>query len=67
MPFYVFECECGERVEELHKRMRDNPKPETENCPACKKKSLTWVRFPGKSSFITKGTGWSADGYADPY
>lgn len=59
MPLYEYACVgCGAVWEELQ-RIVDAP---IEVCPACK--GLEIKRLVGASSFVLKGDGWAADGYA---
>lgn len=56
MPFYEFECACGEVTEELAKMGT-----ETIVCPKCGK---TAKKILSRCTFSLKGGGWYADGYA---
>ena len=56
MPFYEFECECGEVTEELVKMGTEEIA-----CPSCGKSAH---KIMSRCSFSLKGSGWYADGYA---
>ena len=56
MPFYEFECACGEITEELV-----SMGTEQTDCPKCGKKAKKII---SACSFSLKGGGWYADGYA---
>jgi putative FmdB family regulatory protein len=58
MPFYEFECECGQVTEELVKMGTEEIA-----CPQCGK---TAHKIMSRCSFSLKGGGWYADGYASP-
>jgi putative FmdB family regulatory protein len=55
MPFYEFECECGEVTEELVKMGTEEI-----SCPKCGKSAH---KIMSRCSFSLKGGGWYADGY----
>lgn len=56
MPFYEFECSCGEVTEELAKMGTEEI-----TCPKC---GQTAHKIMSRCSFSLKGGGWYADGYA---
>jgi putative FmdB family regulatory protein len=56
MPFYEFECECGEVTEELVKLGTEEI-----SCPKCGKSAH---KIMSRCSFSLKGGGWYADGYS---
>lgn len=56
MPFYEFECACGEVTEELTKLGT-----ESITCPKC---GDTARKILSRCTFSLKGGGWYADGYA---
>ncbi len=56
MPFYEFECTCGEITEELVKMGTEEIE-----CPKCGAKAKKII---SRCSFSLKGGGWYADGYA---
>lgn len=61
MPIFNFVCDdCGAEFEDLVMK-RD----EVIICPDCSSKKTHKV-FTGGSSFVLKGSGWYADGYATP-
>lgn len=60
MPIYEYECDkCGHEFER-EQRMSDPP---VKTCPKCKGRRVT--KLISRSSFVLKGGGWYADGYAD--
>ncbi len=60
MPIYEYECKkCGHEFER-EQRMADPP---VKTCPECKGRKVT--KLISRSSFVLKGGGWYADGYAD--
>ena len=60
MPIYEYECDkCGHEFER-EQRMSDPP---VKTCPKCKGRKVT--KLISRSSFVLKGGGWYADGYAD--
>ena len=60
MPIYEYECEkCGYQFER-EQRMADAP---IKTCPKCKSRRVN--KLISRSSFVLKGGGWYADGYAD--
>jgi putative FmdB family regulatory protein len=60
MPIYEYECDkCGHAFER-EQRMSDAP---VKTCPSCKSRKVT--KLISRSSFVLKGGGWYADGYAD--
>ena len=56
MPVYEFECECGNRFENLVRMDTTN-----EECPKCHKAAK---KIMSACTFELKGGGWYADGYA---
>lgn len=57
MPIYEFGCgECGHQLERLQK-MSDEPP----QCPSCDAKMKK--KFPSRTSFALKGSGWGFDNY----
>lgn len=56
MPFYEFECECGQVTEELVKMGTEEIA-----CPKCGKSAH---KIMSRCSFSLKGGGWYADGYS---
>ena len=56
MPFYEFECICGEITEELVKMGTEEIE-----CPKCGGHAKKII---SRCSFSLKGGGWYADGYA---
>lgn len=60
MPIYEYACDkCGHEFER-EQRMSDPP---IKTCPKCKGRKVT--KLISRSSFVLKGGGWYADGYAD--
>jgi len=60
MPIYEYACDkCGHEFER-EQRMADPP---VKTCPECKGRKVT--KLISRSSFVLKGGGWYADGYAD--
>jgi putative FmdB family regulatory protein len=60
MPIYEYECDkCGHAFER-EQRMSDPP---VKTCPKCRGRKVT--KLISRSSFVLKGGGWYADGYAD--
>ena len=60
MPIYEYACgKCGHEFER-EQRMSDSP---VKTCPKCKARKVT--KLISRSSFVLKGGGWYADGYAD--
>jgi putative FmdB family regulatory protein len=60
MPIYEYLCDkCGHEFER-EQRMTDAP---VKTCPSCKGRKVT--KLISRSSFVLKGGGWYADGYAD--
>jgi putative FmdB family regulatory protein len=60
MPIYEYACDkCGHEFER-EQRMSDSP---VKTCPKCKARKVT--KLISRSSFVLKGGGWYADGYAD--
>ena len=60
MPIYEYECDkCGHEFER-EQRMSDAP---VKTCPECKSRRV--IKLISRSSFVLKGGGWYADGYAD--
>jgi putative FmdB family regulatory protein len=60
MPIYEYACDkCGHEFEREQK-MADPP---VKTCPECKGRKVT--KLISRSSFVLKGGGWYADGYAD--
>jgi putative FmdB family regulatory protein len=60
MPIYEYECDkCGHEFER-EQRIADPP---VKTCPQCKGRKVT--KLISRSSFVLKGGGWYADGYAD--
>jgi putative FmdB family regulatory protein len=60
MPIYEYECDkCGHAFER-EQRMSDPP---VKSCPKCRGRKVT--KLISRSSFVLKGGGWYADGYAD--
>ena len=60
MPIYEYACDkCGHEFER-EQRMADSP---VKTCPKCKGRKVT--KLISRSSFVLKGGGWYADGYAD--
>ena len=60
MPIYEYECKkCGHEFER-EQRMADAP---VKTCPECKGRKVT--KLISRSSFVLKGGGWYAYGYAD--
>jgi putative FmdB family regulatory protein len=60
MPVYEYACDkCGHEFEREQK-MADPP---VKTCPECKGRKVT--KLISRSSFVLKGGGWYADGYAD--
>ena len=60
MPVYEYECgKCGHGFER-EQRMSD---PAIKTCPVCKSRRVR--KLISRSSFVLKGGGWYADGYAD--
>ncbi len=60
MPIYEYECDkCGHEFER-EQRMSDPP---GKTCPRCTRRRVT--QLISRSSFVLKGGGWYADGYAD--
>ncbi|MAI77917.1 MAG: FmdB family transcriptional regulator [Deltaproteobacteria bacterium] len=60
MPIYEYECaKCGHQFER-EQRMSDSP---VKTCPVCKARKVN--KLISRSSFVLKGGGWYADGYAD--
>lgn len=60
MPIYEYECDkCGHAFER-EQAMADPP---IKTCPKCKGRKVT--KLISRSSFVLKGGGWYADGYAD--
>ena len=60
MPIYEYACDkCGHEFER-EQRMADPP---IKTCPKCKGRRVT--KLISRSSFVLKGGGWYADGYAD--
>jgi putative FmdB family regulatory protein len=59
MPTYEYACDaCGHEFER-EQRISDKP---VKKCPSCKRMKAR--RMIGGGSFILKGGGWYADGYA---
>ncbi len=56
MPYYEFECPCGEVTEELVSMGTENI-----NCPKC---GHSAKKIMSLCAFSLKGSGWYADGYA---
>jgi putative FmdB family regulatory protein len=61
MPIYEYACDKCEHEFEREQRMADPP---IKTCPKCKGRKVT--KLISRSSFVLKGGGWYADGYADP-
>ena len=60
MPIYEYECnKCGHGFE----REQSMSEPPVKTCPKCKARKVT--KLIPRSSFVLKGGGWYADGYAD--
>ena len=60
MPIYEYECnKCGHGFE----REQSMSEPPVKTCPKCKARKVT--KLISRSSFVLKGGGWYADGYAD--
>ena len=60
MPIYEYECgKCGHEFER-EQRMSDPP---VKTCPECRSRKVT--KLISRSSFVLRGGGWYADGYAD--
>lgn len=60
MPIYEYECsKCGHAFE----REQSMSEPPVKTCPKCKARKVT--KLISRSSFVLKGGGWYADGYAD--
>ena len=64
MPLYSFKCSgCGHVVERLQKY--DDTPPYCELCDELFPDETPYMdRQIGRCSFVLKGTGWAADGYA---
>ncbi len=60
MPIYEYECDKCSHEFEREQRMSDPP---VKTCPKCKGRKVT--KLISRSSFVLKGGGWYADGYAD--
>ncbi len=60
MPIYEYECDKCSHEFEREQRMSDPP---VKTCPKCKGRRVT--KLISRSSFVLKGGGWYADGYAD--
>ena len=60
MPIYEYECDkCGHAFE----REQSISDPPVKTCPECRSRKVT--KLISRSSFVLKGGGWYADGYAD--
>ena len=58
MPLFEFKCErCASEVEKLMKA--EDPPPKCERCVG-----LPMAKKISRSSFVLKGGGWAATGYA---
>jgi len=60
MPVYDYQCAACDETVEIHHKISEKPHV---RCPECKKKCK---RVISTSSFVLKGRGWAADGYANP-
>jgi putative FmdB family regulatory protein len=60
MPIYEYACDKCRHEFEREQRMADPP---IKTCPKCKGRKVT--KLISRSSFVLKGGGWYADGYAD--
>ena len=61
MPIFNFKCNgCMHEFEDLIMKLLD-----IVECPECMSNNCERL-FTGGSSFVLKGSGWEADGYATP-
>jgi len=59
VPIYVYQCECGNEVEEFRKFSNADSPVECGKCGKGMKRGVALT-----SGIILKGSGWARDGYS---
>lgn len=58
MPFYSYQCECGDCVEDHLIKMGQEPKQIITTCKCCDKEKVKFKKIIAPAGFRLKGSGW---------